>query len=258
MSGARESKWQGWQMLAFDLETTGVDTVNDRIVTAAAVRIEPGSRPATTRYVVDPGVDIPDEAAAVHGYTRDRAAAEATHETGQMLFELAGALALAMGRGIPVVTFNGSFDLTMFEVECMRHDVATLTDRLGLGKVGPVVDVHVLDKTADPYRKGSRKLQDVCGVYGVRHTGAHDAAGDALAAARLWPRVMTSKAGRRVFGESLTLDQLHVMQARARREQMAGLRAYFDRKGIEHDGCDGGWPLQDRLRELVVAGGVSR
>lgn len=249
------SKWAGMPMLAFDTETSGVDTLTDRIVTAALVRIDPGHRPVVTKFVCDPGIDIPAEATAVHGYTRARAASEATHTPEQLLFEVAGALALAMGRGVPVVGFNVSYDLTLFEAECHRHGVDSLTARLGSGRLQPVVDVHVLDKHADPYRKGGRKLEQVCGHYGVRHTGAHDSAGDALAAARLWPRVMAAKQrGRAVFGSSLTLGQLHQLQVKARREQMDSLRAYFDRRGTEHDGCDGGWPLQQRLAGALIGG----
>ena len=73
------SKWDSWDMLGFDLETTGVNVFEDRIVTAALVAIwNEGTRQHTTNYIVDPGIDIPEAATAVHGYTRDRAIAEAT------------------------------------------------------------------------------------------------------------------------------------------------------------------------------------
>jgi DNA polymerase-3 subunit epsilon len=241
------AKWAGFPMLGYDLESTGVDVHQDRIVTAALVEIHPGRRPATTTYVTDPGIDIPEEAAAVHGYTRDRAVAEQTHTPEQLLFELTGRLALWMGHGFPVVGFNCSFDFTMLEAENRRNQVDPLTSR---GQIQPVVDVFVLDKFVDRYRKGGRKLDQMCATYGVVHTGAHDAGADALAACRLWPRLM-AKHSRKFPG--MTLLGLHQAQVGWRREQMDSLREYFDKKGTEHDGCDPGWPLLDSARAAAEA-----
>lgn len=246
------TKWDDMACLAFDVETTGVSPLEDRIVTAALVEVRPGhGRPQTTRYVVDPGVEIPEGAAAIHGYTRARATAEATHTVDQALFEIAGRLALWLGHGRPVVTMNGAFDLTMFEAECHRNDVDGLVARLGsVSKVSPVVDVLVLDKYADAYRKGGRKLAQMCEHYQVRQVGAHDAAGDALAAARLWPRII-AKHPRKFAGQ--TLGGLHTAQVGWRRDQCNSLRAYFDKHGTAHDGVDVGWPFHTGLRDLAVA-----
>ncbi len=235
------SKWDGMPCLGFDLETTGVDVTTDRIVTAALVNIREGHRPDITTWLVNPGVEIPEAAAAIHGVTTEHAA---THgqDPAQMLFELTGQLAIALGHGIPVVGFNISFDLTMLEAENARHGIDTLVDRLGPGKIQPVVDVHVLDKFADPYRKGGRKLADVCGHYGITHTGEHDAVGDVIATCRTWPRLMAKHAKK---FPGMTLPGLHQAQIGWRRAQADGLRAYFDKKGIDHDGVDPGWPLQN-------------
>ena len=232
------AKWAEFPLLAFDLETTGVDVFADRIVQAALVDLKPGSRPATTTWLVNPGVEIPDAAAEVHGITTARAQAEGT-DPAAMLFELTGRLALWMGRGFPIVGMNLAYDLTLLEAENVRHGVDTLTSRLAKG-IGPVLDVLVLDKYADPYRKGGRRLEQLCEVYGVRHTGAHDAAGDALASARLFPKVMTAHA--RKF-PSHSLGSLHQAQVTWRRDQQGSLRAYFDKKGTEHDGVCGEWPV---------------
>lgn len=241
-------KWADFPMLGFDTETTGVSPDQDRIVTAALVEIHPGRRPVTTSYVVDPGIDIPPEATEVHGYTRERAIAEQTHTPEQLLFEVTGRLALWMGHGYPIVGFNLAFDLTLLEAENHRHGVDTLAAR---GSIQPVVDVYVLDKFADPYRKGGRKLDQVCATYGVTHVGAHDAGGDALAACRLWPRIM-AKHSRKFPG--MTLPALHQAQIGWRKAQMDSLRAYFDKNGTEHDGCNGDWPVR---RTPAAAGAVA-
>jgi DNA polymerase-3 subunit epsilon len=247
------SKWDGWDVLGFDLETTGVDVWTDRVVQAALVRIDAGKRPTTATWLVNPGIEIPEAASDVHGITTERAQAEGG-DPGQMLFELVGQLALAMGRGRPVVGMNLSYDLSLLEAECARHGVDGLVARLGHpAKVAPVVDVLVLDKFADRYRRGGRKLEDLCRVYGVRHTGAHDAAGDALASCRLWPRIMAKHASK---FRSHTIHSLHQSQVGWKREQMDGLRAYFDKNGTEHDGCCGEWPLHRACSPALVGGGA--
>lgn len=244
------AKWQDWPMLGFDLESTGVDVWTDRIVQSALVRIDPGHRPTTNTWLVNPGIPIPDGAAEVHGITTERAIAEGT-DPAQMLFEVAGQLALAMHRGIPIVGMNLSFDLTMFEAECYRHGVEGLAVRRGhISKIGPIVDVLVLDKQADKFRKGGRKLTDLCATYGVRHTGAHDAAADALATCRLWPRIM-AKHARKLSAP--TIQALHQSQIGWRREQMDGLRAYFDKQGTEHDGCCAEWPVHQTCARTSAA-----
>lgn len=243
------TKWDSMPILGFDVESTGVDTLTDRIVTACLVEVHPTQRPTVHRYVTDPGIDIPEGAAEVHGYTRERAIAEQTHTPGQLLFEVTGRIALALHHGIPVVAMNAAYDLTILEAENLRHQVEGLLARRGHGGIQPIIDPMVLDRHADRYRKGGRKLVDLCNLYGVRHTGLHDSAGDALAACRLWPRII-AKHPTKFRGQSL--PALHQAQIGWRREQMDGLRAYFDKNGTEHDGCDPGWPLLNALHRVVT------
>lgn len=57
-------------LAAFDTETTGVDVETDRIVSAAVVvQDAPGARPRVSRWLVNPGVPVPEGATAVHGLT---------------------------------------------------------------------------------------------------------------------------------------------------------------------------------------------
>ena len=88
-------------------------------------------------------------------------------------------------------------------------------------------------------RKGSRKLVDQCGHYGVLHGGAHEADADALATLRILRRQVQAYPDL----AGMTLSKLHTQQVTWRRQQMDSLRAYFDRSGKEHDGCCGEWPL---------------
>ena len=64
--------WYDGPLAAFDTETTGIDVERDRIVSAALVVQEtPRSAPRVTRWLINPGVEIPEAATAVHGLTAD-------------------------------------------------------------------------------------------------------------------------------------------------------------------------------------------
>ena len=87
--------WVTGPLLGFDTETTGVDPLGDRLVTAAVVSCGPlgadGARGRDVRtWLADPGVEIPEAAAAVHGITTERARAEG-RPAAQVLEEVAGA-----------------------------------------------------------------------------------------------------------------------------------------------------------------------
>src|ERR1043165_3222838 len=69
---AESAGWATGDLVGFDLETTGTDPFEDRIVTAAIVG--PGRMRRT--WLVNPGVPIPPGASAVHGVTDERAQAE--------------------------------------------------------------------------------------------------------------------------------------------------------------------------------------
>lgn len=256
-------KWHELRHLAVDTETTGVSVHEDRIVTAAIVHLAPDHRPRTLSWLIDPGVDVPTAASDVHGWTTERLREElcgaeavytqnghrSTMTKADALFALAGQVALAMNQGVPVIAFNASFDLSILEAECRRNSVPGLVERLAPKGIRGVIDPFVIDKHYSR-RRGSRKLVDQVAHYGVVVAGAHDAGADALAAARLIPRMVTAypELGR------MSLAKLHQSQIGWRAEQMDSLRTYFDRSRVAHDGCCGEWPLHAACaQETAVA-----
>lgn len=56
-------------IIFFDLETTGVDTMNDKIVQIATVKILPNGERESKEYLINPDRPIPKEASDVHGIT---------------------------------------------------------------------------------------------------------------------------------------------------------------------------------------------
>jgi DNA polymerase-3 subunit epsilon len=169
-------------MCGFDLETTGVDPETDRIVSSCIVDVEPGKTPEVDNLLVNPGIPIPAGATEVHGITDLDATRGLPPATAiqHLVSELSG----AVRAGIPIVGMNLSYDLTMLDREARRHQVMALADEYPAG-IWPVIDVYVIDKWLDPYRKDSRKLYDLCQHYGVAHDGAHNAIYDTVAACRI-------------------------------------------------------------------------
>ena len=250
-------------LACWDVESTGVNVFEDRIVTSTVGLLQPGTpwKVDTKSWLLAVDIEIPEAATAVHGITTVQAK-EHGEDPAQALDMIAYQLARAFLAHIPVVAMNCVFDFTILDRELRRHDLPTLDERLGR-PIGPVVDVLVLDKYLDPFRKGGRKLTDLCLQYDVRIDGAHDSAFDALAAARVAFRIAQrsqlsvdeiasmyqsrNKPGEvaqrfRDLGQMTPAD-VHDAQIGWREYQCDGLRAYFDNKGIPHDGVPGHWPL---------------
>jgi DNA polymerase-3 subunit epsilon len=111
---------------------------------------------------------------------------------------------------------------------------------IDLGWRGPVVDALVLDRRADKYRSGNRKLDTVCDLYGVVNAAAHDAAGDAVASAQVL-RAICAKYPKLV---SYDLNELTAFEAEWHREWADGMDAFLKGKGKA--GLDEGdffWPI---------------
>ncbi|GMA32234.1 exonuclease domain-containing protein [Litorihabitans aurantiacus] len=223
------SGWTTGRVLGFDTETTGVDVANDRIVTAALVMREGLAGLSRTRtWIIDPGVEIPEAASAIHGVTTAYAR-EHGRPPREVLEELAQALAGAMADGVPVVAFNATFDLTILEHELARHDLPTLTDRLGRAP-GPAVDPLVLDRALDRYRPGKRRLGNLAEHYGVVATGELHAADvdvdatlDVLGAlVRRFPELA-----------EVPLTAMHERQIRAHHAWARGFNAWLRENGYD-------------------------
>ena len=165
------------RFIGFDLETTGINSFQDVPVSYGFVeRSEDARGSLMEQAYVNPGVPIPAGASAIHGIT-DGMVSEAT-PLDEAVEVLADRLAKHWANGDVIVGMNVSYDLTMVDSLCRRLGLATLSDR---SDVGAVVDVLVLDRHFDKWRKGGRKLTDLCHHYDVTLGNAHSAAHDAEA-----------------------------------------------------------------------------
>ncbi|WP_338118232.1 exonuclease domain-containing protein [Streptomyces coryli] len=237
---------QGWlngTLVGFDLETTGTDPREARIVTAAVIATREGDPVARREWLADPGVPIPDEAAAIHGISTARAVAEG-RPAAAVADDIAEVLVGHWRAGAAVVAYNAAFDLSLLTAELARHGLPSLAERLGAGsEPGPVIDPLTIDRAVDRYRKGKRTLEAACVEYGVPLSAAHNATADALAAVRV-ARAIAERHPE--VGEAAAWD-LHRWQVGWYADWAAGYRHWLQRQGrtpAETSAIDGAWPLR--------------
>lgn len=234
--------WYEGPLAAFDTETTGVDVETDRIVSAAVVvQDAPGTRPRVTRWLVNPGMPVPEAATAVHGLTDEHLQRNGRWPA-PVMYEIAEHLAEHAAMHRPLVVMNAPFDLTLLDRELRRHRASAL-DRWFEASPLLVLDPRVLDKHLDRYRKGRRTLTDLCAHYEVGLEGAHDAAADALASLDL-VRALGRRFAARL--ERLSPAELHTLQTTWHGAQARGLQAWFARSGTPET-VNTYWPLRPEL-----------
>ncbi|MFE9678131.1 3'-5' exonuclease [Streptomyces sp. NPDC006259] len=234
--------WYEGPLAAFDTETTGVDVETDRIVSAAlVVQDAPGVRPRVSRWLVNPGVPVPQGATAVHGLTDEHLQRNGRWPA-PVMYEIAELLGEQAAAGRPLVVMNAPFDLTLLDRELRRHRASSLGRWLEQAPLR-VLDPRVLDKHLDRYRKGRRTLTDLCENYGVTLADAHDAAADAQAALEV-VRALGRRFAARL--ERLSPAELHSLQTSWHAAQARGLQAWFARSGTPET-VDTSWPLRPAL-----------
>jgi DNA polymerase-3 subunit epsilon len=238
--------WHREPLIGFDLETTGTDPREARIVTGAVIEVRAGEAMGRREWLADPGVPIPEDAVAVHGISNERATAEGS-PAGQVADAIAGVLTAHWKKGVPVVAYNAAFDLTLLSAELRRHGLPSLRDRLGGADPAPVIDPYTIDRSVDRYRRGKRNLEAVCAEYGVVLDSAHDATADALAAARLACAI----ADRHPKVAALGPVELHRRQIEWYAAWAADFQDFLRRKGEADAVIDGTWPLREPAGERV-------
>lgn len=234
--GDTRMTWTDGPLLGFDTETTGIDVDHDRIVTAALVRRDSTGTHVRT-WLIDPGIPIPEAASAIHGISTEHAREHGTRPPAA-LDEIAAQIADAVREGVPVVAYNASYDLCLLEAELRRHGLPTVEDRLGC-ELRPVIDPLVLDRAEDRYRRGKRKLVDLCGVYQVVDTdGLHTADVDVVATLDVLERIV----GRFPHLGDLDLVSLHDYQVTAHRAWAEAFNAWRNERGLTGPGAEKTWP----------------
>jgi len=233
MHDTNPARWAD-TLAVFDLETTGIDVDTCRIVTAHVGVIGASGEVLERReWIVDPGVEIPTAASLIHGVTTERARLEG-QPAPKGVAEIVDALTDVAGRGLPIVAYNASYDLSLLEREALRYGITPLPGP------GPVIDPLVIDKAVDRYRRGKRTLTAAAEHYGVALPNAHDAGADAVAAGRV------AQAIARAYPElaAIAVAELHARQVGWCREQAESYQAWRRANGEPEFTTSGAWPVR--------------
>lgn len=225
------TSWTELPRATFDLETTGIDPKTARIVTASLVLVSPdGEVLRAGEWLADPGVEIPEQASAIHGITTEYAR-EHGKPAQQVAYEVAMALGGLFADGVPVIAFNAAYDFSVLHFELARYGFPPLN-------CYPVLDPLVINKHVHKFKKGKRTLEVLASEYSVELENAHTSKDDALAAERLLTAMSF---------EYEEIEQpataLHEQQITWAAEQAAELQDYFNRIGKQAD-VSGAWPVR--------------
>lgn len=161
-------------LCVFDLEATGTDPLNDRIVDVCVLRYEADGSQRLFSSLVQPGVTIPPEATAIHRIT------DAMVQSAPTVKDLAPKL-LEIFDGADLAGFNAAkYDVPLLAAELKRA-----------GFDWPVLNRRVVDAFTIFARKERRDLTAAYKFYcGKDLAGAHRAEADVRATAEiLWAQV---------------------------------------------------------------------
>ncbi|MGG5171156.1 3'-5' exonuclease [Pseudarthrobacter sp. J1738] len=224
------SSWHDQPRAAFDVETTGRNSRAVRIVTASVVVVDgAGNVTAEHEWLANPGVDIPEEAAQIHGITTEHARANG-QDAKTVVAELAKTLEDLFLVGVPVIAFNANYDFTVLAAECARHGIAQV-------RRFPVLDPFIMNKQVDRYRKGKRTLTALCEEYGISLENAHTSAADALATSRMLDAMVLKFPKLKMPAEAL-----HNLQIEWASAQAADFQQYL-RRTKPTAVIEGDWPV---------------
>ena len=101
----------------FDLETTGINIAKDRVVEISILKVFPNGNKESKTWLVNPEIEIPAEATAVHGITNEKVVTEPTFK------ELADKIN-EMIADADLAGFNSNrFDIPLLAEELLRAGI---------------------------------------------------------------------------------------------------------------------------------------
>ncbi len=156
-------------LIVFDIESTGVNPRQDRIIELAAVKIHPNGIEDERTWLLNPTIPIPNATTAIHGITDDIVKDCPTFaEAAKEIFEF----------------FNGcdlsGFNVDRFDIPCLEEEFARTGRDFGASRRRHI-DVQRIYHRMEP--------RDLCAAVrfylGRDHVGAHGAEADAKATAEV-------------------------------------------------------------------------
>ncbi|WFB36511.1 3'-5' exonuclease [Kiritimatiellota bacterium B12222] len=160
--------------VAFDLETTGIQPLEDGIVEIGAVKFLDGLPQKDFCFLVNPGMEIPLEAYKVHGISNEDV------KDAPRISELMGAFTDYCG-DLPLIAHNAKFDFKFLETAVKRDKCKAPT--------GQVLDTYGLSKKVFPGMLNYR-LETLTKYFEFPNTVFHRASEDAEYCGKVFLRII--------------------------------------------------------------------
>ncbi len=210
---------EGHQVLAFDLETTGVSTNSDKIVQVALIGADSNGIEINHNILINPQRPIPFEATRVHGISD-------SDVKNKEIFKFHAKEIFDLMNGAIIVGHNARrFDMPLLENEFFR---------CGISPPKPKVILDTLEcvrrlKIPRPHNLGAQ-----CAAHGIDLKNAHDAAADAAACLLLlWKLMLNHPAS---FRRSLEDVENWLINGDVRKDESQLGRALTDLQPLDSEG----------------------
>ena len=161
--------------VVFDLETTGTDPVNDKIIEICGVKLVEGEICERFHTLVDPQMPIPVQASEVNHITDDMVAGQYTID------EILGDF-YKFTRGTILVAQNAPFDMGFLRVNGNKYKYDFDNS---------FADTLVMARRLLNLKKND--LGSLCKYFDIDLSGAHRALNDAVATAKLFVKLMNAE-----------------------------------------------------------------
>ena len=162
-------------VVAIDVETTGLSAEDDQIIEIGAVKAIPGKSLAMFSVLISIPTSIPATAVRITGITDEQLAAE-----GRPLCEVLPELLSFVG-DLPVVSHNVSFDMAFLRAACERCGLPPMTNRCE--------DTLAMSRRwindVDNYKLGT-----LLAHFNLPTENAHRSCGDCLGTLRLYQKLI--------------------------------------------------------------------
>ena len=205
-------------LVAFDLETTGLDPSNDRIIDFCFLTLN-GELEETERFesLLNPGIPIPAETTEIHGIT------DQDVQKSPRFSEFADRIQQLVDHSV-LIAHNSRFDIAVLHHELVR------AGKPGLRATHPSIDTLEIERLVNSNTLSAAYKR----YYGEPFEGAHRAAGDALATIAVLKAQM--KTHKTELPESMSLlktPELHRWAGKEHKESLDHERRFYrDSEGV--------------------------
>lgn len=227
----------------FDVESTGLDTENDRIITCFLRAREGESVLYENEWIINAGVEVPKEASDVHGMTTEWVQENGRTDVSTAIEEIVHELSEYGHYGFVICGYNHAFDLAMLEAEAKRYNpgVGSLRVKDWVPKYR-FIDPAIFSRVFDKYVKGGHKLITVAQRNGIQveEDRLHAADYDVEVTEKL-VKIMLNRAWRELADvrKDKTPDEfvtaLQTWQAAEKQKWAQHTTAYFESAGKTED-----------------------